>query len=167
MDNKASTLASMILALPVMRRTRSRSLGWGLCLFIPTCLTLASRAEEQTKMQSHASSAKSEYFRCIDASQGITGNLMRCNAKERHRLAPLLTNYYRGALARLSPAKRKKLMRSQGRWQARYEQSCKRYSEFNPPDSGTLEELDYDACITDEIGNRLEWLKRHYPPLAR
>lgn len=106
------------------------------------------------------------YTHCIDASDGITSNLMNCRGEEYARLDELMHNRLDIIRSQLTARQRNELEKSQLRWWKRIEKSCERewitpYNSESGP--GTFEMLAYGVCFLDAMNSRIHWLEKRYP----
>jgi uncharacterized protein YecT (DUF1311 family) len=97
------------------------------------------------------------FKRCMDRSGGVTSNMRDCSEVEGKRIDALLNQEYRGAMARLMPAKRIVLRNQQRQWLKTRDQECLRKAK--PDEGGTIWLLIMDDCGLSEDIRRTLWLR--------
>lgn len=128
--------------------------GFFACAIVATVFSTASVASPSDidKRKSRAYSA------CIDASGGVTVEMLDCNGAELDMQDARLNQAYRMVMARLAPAQKTHLRTLQRKWLVTRERRC----SF-PEETGTLGTVMRSGCFLDETIARTIWLERYKP----
>jgi uncharacterized protein YecT (DUF1311 family) len=92
------------------------------------CLIAAPAATTQTDTSPQDDIVSQEYDRCIDASEGITSNVLDCGGEELDRLDVILNQTYRALMQKLPPTRQRQLRDSERKWITWRERDCLCYS---------------------------------------
>lgn len=99
-----------------------------------------------------------EYLRCMDKSDGITVNILDCNAAEHEIQDARLNNNYKLAMQALSPDLKTKLRDAQRLWIKYRDADCGLVGQLT---GGTLDSVNGTTCyleMTKKRADDLQWL---------
>src|SRR5262245_3957356 len=97
-----------------------------------------------------------QYSECIDKSGGNTSGMLDCNERELKRQDDDLNKSYRTLLAKLSPQRRKQLVKAQRAWVNFRDANCGFYLN---PDGGSAARLSSNSCILMTTAERAKEIK--------
>lgn len=83
---------------------------------------------------------------CMEKSEGITVNMLDCNADEIEYQDKLLNKFYKAAMNGLTPARKKQLQEAQRAWLKFRDTNCNFYAD---PDGGTSAALNSSSCFAE------------------
>tara|TARA_R110000782_G_scaffold78276_8_gene155498 strand:+ start:159878 stop:160291 length:414 start_codon:yes stop_codon:yes gene_type:complete len=122
-----------------------------------------SAQEENPRMETEADD---DYGRCMDASEGITSNMMSCIGIEQERLDNIMSEKIIIIKQNLLPKKAEHLDDSQVNWLTKISKNCWKGLPHDLGYYGTLEMLRYSGCILHKTNQRIDWLNEKYPGQA-
>ena len=117
------------------------------------CAPYAVSAQDAGLSQQHAA--------CMDKSGGTTMDMIECITAETQRQDTRLNKAYKGAMAELSPARKKQLLEAQRAWLKFRDANCVFY---NDPDGGTLARVNANDCMMTATAARAGELERFKQP---
>lgn len=103
------------------------------------------------------------YDRCIDASEGITVNMLDCIGVEYDYQDGLLNSAYKRAMARLNPSQQATLRNSEREWLRAREGKCWAEVVKDGNDGGTLGTVQRNTCMLFDLIARKVYLEDYRP----
>src|SRR5262245_5247448 len=93
-----------------------------------------------------------EYSDCIDkASRGATAEMFECNGEELDRQDARLNNTYKKQMSKLSPDRKKALLKAQRAWIKFREANCDSWLD---PHGGTAARMNASGCLLTMTATR-------------
>lgn len=105
-----------------------------------------------------------DFDRCMksgDAARGVTAGILDCNGAENRRQDARLNQMYKTVMARLNPAQKAVLRRSELDWIRRRDGQCQ--DAAGEEGGGSAAGIIYSSCVLDETVKRTLWLKTYRP----
>jgi len=98
-----------------------------------------------------------EYSDCIDkASQGATAEMFECSGEELDRQDARLDNTYKKLMSKLSPDRKKALLKAQRAWIKFREANCEYWFD---PHGGTAARMNASGCLLTMTATRAKELE--------
>ena len=98
-----------------------------------------------------------EYSDCIDkASQGVTAEMFECNGEELDRQDARLNDVYKKLISKLSPDRKKALLKAQRAWIKFREANCDSWFD---PQGGTAARMNSSGCLLTMTATRAKELE--------
>lgn len=98
-----------------------------------------------------------EYSDCIDkASRGATAEMFECNGEELDRQDARLNNTYKKLMSKLSPDRKKALLKAQRAWIKFREANCDYWFD---PQGGTAARMNASGCLLTMTATRAKELE--------
>ena len=97
-----------------------------------------------------------EYSDCIDKSGGVTPDMFECNGKELDRQDARLNNTYKKLMSKLSPDRKKALLKAQRAWVKFREANCDYWFD---PHGGTAARMNASGCLLTMTATRAKELE--------
>ncbi len=93
---------------------------------------------------------------CLDASQGITSNMLNCIGTETQLQDKRLNKAYKAVIAQLSSTRKKQLQDAQRAWLKYRDLNCTFYAD---PDGGTMASVIASDCVMTNTASRAKELE--------
>lgn len=116
-----------------------------------TVLGLLAAIGAGTAAQAQDDVYSPDYGQCMDASGGVTFNMIDCMTSELERQDLLLNEHYKQAMTLLSPDRQEALRAAQRQWIGYRDANCEFYMD---PEGGTMARLEANACTLEETAER-------------
>ena len=130
------------------------------CLLAILALSLSvAVGQAETPQSSSPSALSSDYDDCLDATGGVTSNILDCTHAEYDRQDDRLNSNYKDAMARLSSARQASLRGAERLWIADRERRCRR--ELDEEGGGTWGDVLYATCFMETAAERASWMERY------
>lgn len=131
-------------------------------MIVSRVVLIASLAATPLAAQSQSQIEKRyspDYGPCIEASGGVTSEMMSCTGVEIDQQDARLNQAYVMVMRALPPAKKVALRSSERAWISQRDAGCRRSAKESG--DGTLADLAYSDCILDEAIKRTIFLENY------
>lgn len=125
-------------------------------LLITVFITTSVSAQTQTQIEKRYSR---DYIQCMDASGGVTADMMDCLGTEIDRQDARLNQAYVMVMRPLPKPRKDKLRGLQRAWIKQRDSKCARASAAEG--GGSLSSIIYSSCILDETIGRTIFLENY------